>query len=61
MVDKEKKCPICHSEVIYFGEGGYGKCKNDICTFEELVEGCNTIPCDDFFLYEKEDIHSAND
>ncbi|MGB3368026.1 MAG: hypothetical protein WBA54_11085 [Acidaminobacteraceae bacterium] len=57
----EKKCPVCNSTVTYFGEGGYGKCSNGSCVFEEKIEGCETISCDDASLQKKEDIHTAND
>lgn len=61
MSDKEKNCPLCHSTVTYFGEGGYGKCANDSFTFEQKIEGCETEACKDTYLKEEKDIHSAND
>lgn len=57
----EKKCPMCHSSVTYFGEGGYGKCTNGSCTFEEKIEGCETMSCDDMALEKGKDIHTADD
>lgn len=60
MIDKTKNCPLCHSTITYFGEGGYGKCANNSCTFEQKIEGCETEVCKDAYLDEKDDIHSAN-
>ena len=61
MTDNEKKCPLCHHVVTYYGEGGYGKCTNNHCTFEQKIEGCDTKPCEDTNLIDKRDLHSAND
>lgn len=57
----EKNCPICNSTVTYFGEGGYAKCSNGTCTFEQKIEGCETQPCDDLTLKQEKDIHAAED
>lgn len=61
MTDNKKNCPLCHSVVTYYGEGGYGKCTNNNCTFEQKIEGCDTQPCEDTNLKEKKDLYSAND
>jgi len=61
MTNNEKKCPSCHSVVTYYGEGGYGKCTNNTCTFEHKVEGCDTEPCEDTNLKGKKDYYSADD
>lgn len=57
----EKKCPVCNSTLTYFGEGGYGKCSNGRCTFEEKVDGCQIKSCDDTALEQEKDIHVADD
>ncbi|MBI9010900.1 MAG: hypothetical protein JEZ08_01620 [Clostridiales bacterium] len=61
MIDNEKKCPLCHSAVTYYGEGGYGKCTDNNCTFEQKIEDCDTEPCKSIDLEEKKELHSAND
>jgi len=61
MTETKKDCPICHSVVSYYGEGGYGKCSNNQCTFELKIEGCDTEPCDALGSKEKKNVYPAND
>ena len=61
MTDNKTNCPLCHSVVRYFGEGGYGKCTNNTCTFEQKIEGCDTKPCEDINLRDNKDLHTASD
>lgn len=61
MTDNEKKCPLCHSVVMYYGEGGYGKCTNNNCTFDQKIDGCDIRHCEEIHLNEEKDLYSAND
>lgn len=59
MLKEVKTCPVCHETHVLLGEGGYGKCKNDQFIYEEKIQGCNTISCDEYRLIkEEEDIHA---
>lgn len=61
MTDKQDACPLCNRVVTYYGEGGYGKCANNKCTFELKTKGCDLKPCTDTDLKETDHYHTAND
>lgn len=43
-------CPVCNTVITFFGEGGYGRFKNDCCRFEMKTAGCQIPGCDDYNL-----------
>lgn len=50
-----------HSEITYYGEGGYGKCKNNKCTFETKSKSTKANQSKNIDLKERKQFYTADD